>query len=417
VSIASVIPRHVAAIAVLLAAAGVIAESRGAAVPAAAAAEVRALWVTRTTLASPEAIARMVDAARKGGFNTLLVQVRGRGDAYYGSPLEPRAAELARQPAAFDPLAETLTRAHAAGLAVHAWINVNLVAGAVTRPTAAEHVLVRHPEWLMVPRELAGALRTVDPRAAGYVARVAQWTRARSDEIEGLYVSPIHQGAAEHAAAITADLATRYALDGIHVDYVRFPGEQFDYSAGALRAYREWLDGTLTPDERRTLASREPRAPFAAADLFPDRWAAFRRSRLTGLVMRIRTAVKAARPGIVLSAAIRPEVELATDQKLQDWRTWVDQGLVDVICPMAYATDPATFARDVAAVRDLAGDRPVWAGIGAWRLTRAQTLRHLASARALGVRGTILFSYEALVTPPNTAASLAALGRAAFGGH
>ena len=66
-------------------------------------------------------------------------------------------------------------------------------------------------------------------------------------------------------------------------------------------------------------------------------------------------------------------------------------------------------------MRDLAGDRPVWAGIGAWRLTRAQTLGHLAAARRLGVRGTILFSYEALVTPPNTPASLAALGRAAFG--
>ena len=63
----------------------------------------------------------MVAAARASGFNTLLVQVRGRGDAYYQSAIEPRAAELAAHPG-FDPLASTISQAHAAGLRVHAWV-------------------------------------------------------------------------------------------------------------------------------------------------------------------------------------------------------------------------------------------------------------------------------------------------------
>jgi len=45
-------------------------------------AEVRALWVTRSSLTSPVQIAAMVQSASSSGFNTLLVQVRGRGDAY-----------------------------------------------------------------------------------------------------------------------------------------------------------------------------------------------------------------------------------------------------------------------------------------------------------------------------------------------
>ena len=73
--------------------------------------EVRALWVVRTTLTSPAAIATMVAAAKNGGFNTLLVQVRGRGDAYFQQGIEPRPAALAAQPA-FDPLATTIARAH-----------------------------------------------------------------------------------------------------------------------------------------------------------------------------------------------------------------------------------------------------------------------------------------------------------------
>src|SRR5438128_11290673 len=86
--------------------------------------EVRALWVVRTTLTSPAAIATMVDAAKSGGFNALIVQVRGRGDAYFQNGIEPRPSALASQPS-FDPLAVTIARAHSAGLQVHAWINVN----------------------------------------------------------------------------------------------------------------------------------------------------------------------------------------------------------------------------------------------------------------------------------------------------
>src|SRR5215510_12134566 len=52
--------------------------------------EVRALWVVRTTLSSPAAIETMVKSARGAGFNTLLVQVRGRADAYYNGGFEPR---------------------------------------------------------------------------------------------------------------------------------------------------------------------------------------------------------------------------------------------------------------------------------------------------------------------------------------
>lgn len=66
--------------------------------------EVRALWVQGSSLTTPNAIAAMVRSARASGFNTLLVQARGRGDAYFVSRLEPRAAALVNEPATFDPL-------------------------------------------------------------------------------------------------------------------------------------------------------------------------------------------------------------------------------------------------------------------------------------------------------------------------
>ncbi|HQV90351.1 MAG TPA: family 10 glycosylhydrolase, partial [Phycicoccus sp.] len=145
------------------------------------------------------------------------------------------------------------------------------------------------------------------------------------------------------------------------------------------------------------------------------RWNAFRRSRLTSLVMRARTAAKSARPSIVMSAAVVPDANEAFTRRLQDWRTWLDQSLIDVLCPMAYTQEPRLFEEQVALARDFAAGRPVWAGIGAYRLSPADTIRFIGATRRLGTAGVILFSYDALVAPPNTAATLTDLGKAAFG--
>ena len=376
--------------------------------------QTRALWVTRTTLASPNAIAQMVNAAEAGGFNTLLVQVRGRGDAYYAGSIEPRASELASRPA-FDPLATVIEQARAKGLKVHAWIAVNLVSSSVSLPASREHVVYRAPEWLMVPRELAGEMKKIDLRSPAYLGRLARWTRAHSTSVEGLYTSPLHPAAQDHTAAVVGEIASRYAVDGIHLDYIRFPNDDFDYSPAALEQFKTAVVPSLTEGERREAAAREPLDPTAYPNLFPDRWDDFRRSRLTALVVKIRTAVKAARPNVVFSAAVLPDAQEAYDHRLQDWRGWVDRSLLDVVCPMAYTSDPAIFQKQIAAARAHAGARPVWAGIGAYQLTPTQTLTHIANARKLGAAGIILFSYESLAAPPNSSDAVSELGRAAFG--
>src|SRR5262245_57372931 len=106
---------------------GVVLASSAASVPAQAQSdEVRGLWVLRTSLTSAKSIDAVVRTAETSGFNTLMVQVRGRGEAYYQSAIEPRATELDGQPASFDPLAYAISTAHRAGLRVHAWVNIDL---------------------------------------------------------------------------------------------------------------------------------------------------------------------------------------------------------------------------------------------------------------------------------------------------
>ena len=88
--------------------------------------------------------------------------------------------------------------------------------------------------------------------------------------------------------------------------------------------------------------------------------------------------------------------------------------MVDAICPMTYTADAALFASQIAAARGLAGRHPLWAGIGAYRLSPAQIVDGVQIARRLGVDGIILFSYESLTEPPRGQDYLVQLGRAAF---
>jgi uncharacterized lipoprotein YddW (UPF0748 family) len=376
--------------------------------------EVRALWVTRSSLVSPDRVAAMVRSAAASGFNTLLVQVRGRGDAYFPSRVEPRAQALAGQPLSFDPLASTLALARARGLRVHAWVNVNLTSSGAELPTSREHVVYEHPEWLMVPRALAFELGRIHPRSPEYVGRLARWTRSLPTEVEGLYSSPVHAGAVDRLVSVVDELVSNYALDGLHLDYARYPSASFDYSRGALGAFRTQIDRELSGAERLRYGTGDVAALVAVTELKPERWAEFRRSRLNALVMRVRTVAKARRPGIVLSAAVYPDSSQAASARLQDWRSWIEHRLIDVICPMAYTPDTATFAAQIATVRQHAGGQPVWAGIGAYRLSSSRTVENIRTARRLGAEGIVLFSYDSLAQSPHGADYLPALGRAAF---
>ncbi len=370
--------------------------------------------MTRAALTSPAAVDALVRHAAGAGLNALFVQARGRGDAYYASDLEPRGAMLARQPAAFDPLARVIREAHARGIAVHAWVNVNLVSDSGTLPAARDHMIRRHPEWLMVPRALATRLAAADPRSPAYLDALVGWTRANTAQVEGLYASPIPLEARAHAVAIARDLARRYALDGLHLDYVRFPNDTFDYSAGALAEFRASLAAELPASELAALDARAVSAPAAFTDRFPDRWLAFRRARVTWLVDGMAAAAREERPGILISAAVLPDPEAALALKLQDWPSWAARGLVDAICPMAYAEDQAGYTAQLTAVHAAAGSVPVWTGIGAYRLTAAQTAARIGEARRAGSAGVLLFSYDSISSGRTGSRYLLDVARAAF---
>ena len=354
--------------------------------------ETRGLWVVRSTLVHPDSVRAMVARAADAGFNTLLVQVRGRGDAYYLGGIEPRAEGIQGGPA-FDPLALAVREAHARGIEVHAWMNVHLVSSAFVISRDPSHLVNARPGLLAVPWELASELYDVDPASSRYFHRLIAHAAA-DPSIEGLYSSPSAPEVKERVYAVATDLVERYEIDGIHLDYMRYPSGAFDYSRGALDRFKIWIDERITDDQRPEFSVASEQNPLALAEAFPEPWDEFRRSQITELVERIYVGVKRRRPEVLVSVAVFPDAQESFLRRYQDWEGWLRRGIVDVVAPMAYNPDDGLFAQAISDAAGVAGPERVWAGVGAYLTTYEGTLTKIDITQRIGVRGFLLFSYD-----------------------
>src|SRR5262245_7826692 len=255
--------------------------------PALPSVEMRGLWVVRTALASPQGVDRVVDQAAEAGFNALFVQVRGRGDAFYDSRIVSRSALLSRQPTGFDPFRRLLERARARGLQVHAWVNILLTAH-FGQPLPSDHVVARHPEWVMVHKSAARAALSASPKRLLSVIREG----SRGDvDVEGYYLSPSAPGVAEHLEEVVGELLATYPVDGLHLDFIRYPNSDYDYSRVALQEFA-----------RRRGGGDLLSGPIAD----PAGWDDYRRDVLTDLTVRLARVARQ-RGGLIVSAAVVPD--------------------------------------------------------------------------------------------------------------
>lgn len=179
------------------------------------------------------------------------------------------------------------------------------------------------------------------------------------------------------------------------------------------------MEPQLSLDERRELKKALKANPLAAPEMFPAKFADFQRAQVTTLVERIYRAVKKRRPETLVSAAVFANDENAYTRRFQDWRRWLQMGILDVACPMAYSTDTAVFQKqiEVAATTAHGAKRHVWAGIGAYRIPSESAVEKINVARALNAEGFILFSYDFTARPSELnpdGAYLERIRRAAF---
>ena len=339
--------------------------------------EIRALWVVKDALYSPAAVLRMIEVARENEFNLILVQVRSRGDAYYRSELVPLAEAIQQsQNPGFDPLQLTVEQGHRAGLQVHAWVNTFILWSSSSPPIDPTHIFHLHPEWFAC----------------------SDGSRTRP---AGIYLSPELPQVKEYLLSVIKEIIENYPIDGLHLDYVRYPNNHYDYNLIARTRFmqRYAVDplGLAKGSERLT-----DLFGVVGIDNLSEKRLAWRAEQVTDLVGAIHDLISSENPGVALSAAVKPDMHEAYWNYGQDWTEWANRGLVDFVIPMAYSKNTELVVQQVEQAVKMVGHERLYAGIGTYNKPISETLRQIQTIETLGVKGICLFSYNSLQKQPGS---------------
>ncbi len=312
--------------------------------------EIRAVWYTTlkgldwprtesidsvSMLRQQQNLINDLDKLQRAGINTVMFQARIRGTRAYESDTEVWETVFsgdAHTSPGYDPLAFAVEQCHLRGMRIHAWV--------VTIPLGNKH------------REGAVEMLKTNPSLVKTFGDAA-------------ILNPEAEGTADYLADICRDIARRYDVDGIHLDFIRYP----------------------------------------------DQWRNFRnkqraRDNITRIVEAISKAVRAEKHWLQLSCApvgkyantMRQSAGgwNARDAVAQDAVKWLDDGLMDVLYPMLYFRykNFYPFAIDWL---ERSNGRPIVVGLGIyflhpsegrWRLS--DVTREMFTTRQYGM-GTAMF--------------------------
>lgn len=345
----------------------------------------KALWVVRDILKSKSTIDQLLNDAHKGNFTDLFIQVRGRGDAFYNSRILPKAEGLATD---FDPLAYLLEKAHGQKFKIHAWLNVFYVWSAERDPLSKDHVIFEHPEWSAVSAE---NLSMVDEGTNRLIAK----------KYEGIFLSPGDDEFQNSFLNIITELLDHYQLDGIHLDYIRYPGNQYDYSQSMRSKFvLEYGQDPLTLDSLTRNAQTKEDIDRSA--WIQKKWSEFRRNELTHFVEKIYNKTKSLKSEVMVTAAVFADLAEAHDKVMQDWIVWLQKGILDQAVMMNYAVDQLLFENRIREAKTAAGDsifsKKIWIGVAIYNQNSALMREKIKALKKWKPAGLSVFSYEIMRT-------------------
>lgn len=295
----------------------------------------------------------ILDSLQAININTILLQTRIRGDVIYPSAIEPFAPVFSGQHGVapdYDPLAFAIEECHRRGMQLHAWL--------VTIPLGNTAYVKGHG---------SASLPTKNPK---------QCTRFKG----AWYMEPSHPATSEHLSAVVEEIITRYDVDGIHFDYIRYPDGNSSY-----------------PDE--TMYTRSKRWKQSKND--------WRRSNITFLMRTLYAKVKSIKPWVCVSAATLGKHADVSRYSSYGWNAyhtvhqeaqeWMYEGIVDALFPMLYYAGQH-FYPFITDWHEHSYGRHIIAGMGTYQLhpdekdwELEEVVRQLNVVRAHPIGGTAQF--------------------------
>lgn len=225
------------------------------------------------------AIAESVTEAKRAGLNVVMPYATdSSGRSYYPGSFHPESLY-----GEWDALGAYIAAARSAGLTVYPAVPM-LICG----HDAPAGILKVHPEWAL--REEDGAL--------------------------GGYISPAHPEARAWVVGMLKELVARYALEGVLLDYLRYPNKPIDLDPAGAAAFE----------------AANPEVKHAITDRGDTPWQRFKESQLTTLMSEI----KAALPDTTLALYCWGPHVASGHYVGQRWADWAKAGYLDIVNVSGY---------------------------------------------------------------------------------
>lgn len=325
-------------------------------------AEIKALWVPIWEITRPGKIDTLFLDIEDQKFDRLLVQVRYRGDAAYipnkhdASFPNPEKKYFAISDSSFDPLAYIIDKAEDKEIEVHAWFTTFVITGHDLTKLDSSHVFFTHPEWI-----------------------TSQFTSQPMDYKDdmGAFLDPGIPAVQDYTLNVILDVVANYAIDGVHLDYIRYPGTYFGFNELAKKTFKA-----------------EVKYQDASS------WQQWKLDQVTRFVAKISQYAKEISPEIQLSAAVFSDVDEARERYSQDWIFWLEKGYIDIAYTMSYTTSTERLQQDLTFLKNYGLNAKTVVGLRAWEkgdsYPASQIKEKIKVISKLNYAGYALFSYTGI---------------------
>ncbi len=330
---------------------------------------ISAVWVLPWDLVRETAIDSVLINLHNNGQNTLMAEVRYRADAIYQPNklntdyinLETRSHIM--KGSDFDALEYLIQEAKKFDIQVHAWITTFVITPHDLTKLPPDHLYHRHPDWITT--DLDGK-------------------RMPLTSAEGYFLDPGIPEVREYTLNVINDLLLNYPqLAGLHLDYIRYPGEDYGYHPLAMKEFG---------DEFYT-------SSYGSRMLWKE-------AVITRFVADVYHRVKELNPRLELSAAVIADKVKGRAKYSQNWQEWLDEGIIDRVYLMAYTKEDSVLDTQLSDP-DLASHKDkIVVGLRAWDDGKTiypvqQISSKIHVSRTKGFNHIALFSYGGIMARNN----------------
>lgn len=317
--------------------------------------EGRALWNHSGLGAYPGDWDKSAEELASAGINMILPNMAWGGVAHYDSRVLPHSEKFNEYG---DQIAQCVEAAHKHDLEVHVWKITWNLEGA--------------------PTEFIEKMRKEGRTQVSAEGNQIDWLCPSHPENVKLELNSIKE------------IVRNYDVDGIHLDYIRYPGSHACYCTECQKRF--------------ILATRQniqewPSSVLPRTGQHADAYIAWRAQQITRLVRLIHKRVRAIKPEVKISAAVFGGYPSCVTSIGQDWIAWAKAGFIDFVCPMNYTEDNKYFTDLLQNQLDLLPKGvSIYPGIGATAsnslLTADAVIGQIHLARFLGASGWTIFDYS-----------------------